>query len=307
MLSLKQRTVKQAIKLSGIGLHSGKTLHLNIIPASENFGIQFCRVDLPQKPMIPAHANQIHSTDLNTTIAVSADPSSPRVATIEHLMAAFAGLEIDNVLVEINGPEIPVMDGSAAPFVEAILDVGITEQNAKRSYYIVKDTFELRQADKWIRIEPARYTSYEMAIDFRSQVIGQQSLRVDWTSVEALESIFLSRTFCHVNDVNAMRKAGLALGGSLENAIVVSDSEVMNPEGLRFDDEFVRHKMLDCIGDLTLMGAPLIGKITAYKSGHGLHAAFMKALWQIRLEKLTLVEPERPRENNPPISIAHLA
>lgn len=285
MKSPYQNTVARRVDVQGIGLHSGRTVRVEILPAEVGSGIVFKRVDLPGSPTIPAHVNNILATDLNTTIGIG----DVKIATIEHLMAAFAGLGIDNALVKLDGAEVPVMDGSAAPFVEAIRSVGMTQQNDIRKLFVVRDTFELRQGDKWIKIEAADLTSYSMYIDFRSKAIGQQSYEMHWT-MSSFDSIFSSRTFCHVNDVNAMRKAGLALGGSLENAVVVSDDEVLNPDGLRSSDEFVRHKLLDCVGDLALLGAPLIGKVSAYKSGHGLHAGFMKALWQRRSEFLSVVE-----------------
>lgn len=280
-----QQTIARRVDLSGVGLHSGRIVRIEILPGDVNSGIIFKRTDILGTPAVAAHVSNIQSTDLNTTIGIG----EVRISTIEHLMAAFAGLGIDNAIVKIDGPEVPVMDGSAAPFVDAILAAGILPQSAARRMFIVRDSFELRQGDKWIKVEPADVTTYAMAIEFKSQAIGKQSCEIEWTE-GSFEQIFDSRTFCHVNDVTAMRKAGLALGGSLENAIVVSDDEVLNPEGLRYDDEFVRHKLLDCIGDLALLGAPLIGKITASKSGHGLHAGFMKALWQKRSEVLAVVE-----------------
>ena len=280
-----QHTVARKIEISGVGLHSGRSVQLEILPANPGTGILFKRVDILGTPSVGAHVSNIMSTDLNTTIGTG----DVRISTIEHLMAAFVGLGIDNAIVKINGPEIPIMDGSSQPFVESILSAGIVTQAAGRRAFVVRDTFELRQGDKWIRIEPADETSYSMMIDFGSQVIGQQSVEVGASRSEFMELCY-SRTFCHVNDVTAMRKAGLALGGSLENAVVVSDTEVLNPHGLRCSDEFVRHKLLDCIGDLALLGAPLIGRIVASKSGHGLHAAFMKALWQRRGDVLAVLE-----------------
>lgn len=280
-----QQTVACRIDLSGVGLHSGRVVHLEILPADIGTGIVFKRVDLLGAPSIPAHVNNIQSTDLNTTIGVG----EARVSTIEHLMAAFAGLGIDNAIVKVDGPEVPVMDGSAEPFVEAILAAGIVPQGAQRRLLIVREAFELRQGDKWIKVEPADETTFTMNIEFKSKAIGKQVVEFRWQH-DSLESIFASRTFCHMNDVQAMRKVGLALGGSLENAVVVSDEEVLNPEGLRADDEFVRHKLLDCIGDLALLGAPIVGRVTASKSGHGLHAGFMKALWHKRSEVLAVVE-----------------
>jgi UDP-3-O-[3-hydroxymyristoyl] N-acetylglucosamine deacetylase len=285
MASNKQHTVARKVQLSGIALHSGKVVRLEIHPAAVNTGIIFKRVDLPGMPSVLAHVSNIQSTDLNTTVAMG----DAKVATIEHLMAAFAGLGVDNALVKIDGPEVPVMDGSAAPFIERILSAGLSVQNAQRKYFVVREAFEFRSGDKWIKVEPSDATEFEMHIDFKSLVIGRQSFGFAFGR-ESFLKIAGCRTFCHVNDVNAMRRAGLALGGSLENAIVVSDDEVLNPEGLRFKDEFVRHKLLDCVGDLYLLGGPIIGKISAYKSGHGLHAGFMRAVWAHRDEVLSVVE-----------------
>lgn len=285
MNSHKQHTIARRIEVSGIGLHSGKVVRIEILPAAINTGIVFKRVDLPGTPTVQAHVNNIQSTDLNTTIA----HGNAKVATIEHLMAAFAGLGVDNALVKIDGPEVPVMDGSAAPFVEKILAGGISSQEAQRKYFVVREAFEFRMGDKWIKVEPSDVTSFEMEIEFKSKAIGRQSFGFVLDRDSFLE-VSGCRTFCHVNDVNAMRKAGLALGGSLDNAVVVSDDEVLNPEGLRCSDEFVRHKLLDCVGDLSLLGGLIVGRITASKSGHGLHAAFMKAIWSRRNEVLSTVE-----------------
>ncbi len=285
MISNKQHTVARRVEVSGVALHTGKVVRIEILPSAINSGIVFKRVDLPGSPTVPAHLSNILSTDLNTTIG----HGEVKISTIEHLMAAFAGLGIDNALVKIDGPEVPVMDGSAAPFVARILSAGISAQDAQRRYFVVRQAFEFRISDKWIKIEPSDVTSFGMQIDFKSKAIGRQSFSFNLDRDSFLE-IAGCRTFCHENDVSAMRKAGLALGGSLENAIVVSDDEVLNPEGLRVDNEFVRHKLLDCLGDLSLLGGPLVGKITASKSGHALHAAFMKELWARRHELLTTVE-----------------
>lgn len=285
MTSNNQHTVARRVEVSGVALHSGKVVRIEILPSAINSGIVFKRVDLPGTPSVPAHLSNILSTDLNTTIG----HGEVKISTIEHLMAAFAGLGIDNALVKIDGSEVPVMDGSAHPFVTRILAAGISTQDAQRRYFVVRQAFEFKMGDKWIKIEPAEVTSFAMEIDFTSKAIGRQSFSFNLDRDSFLE-IAGSRTFCHENDISAMRKAGLAIGGSLENAIVVSDDEVLNPEGLRFDNEFVRHKLLDCVGDLSLLGGPLVGKITASKSGHGLHAAFMKALWVRRQELLTTVE-----------------
>ncbi len=285
MLAQKQHTVARRVEVSGIALHSGRMVRLEILPAAINTGIVFKRVDLPGSPSVLAHVSNIQSTDLNTTISCG----EAKVSTIEHLMAAFAGLGIDNALVKIDGPEVPVMDGSAAPFVDRIIAAGMSAQDARRRYFVVRESFEFQLGDKWIKVEPCDVARFEMEIEFKSKVIGRQSFGFEMDRESFIE-LSGSRTFCHVNDVNAMRKAGLALGGSLENAVVVSDDEVLNPEGLRHDLEFVRHKLLDCVGDLSLLGAPILGRIVAYKSGHGLHAAFMKAVWAHRQELLAVVE-----------------
>jgi UDP-3-O-[3-hydroxymyristoyl] N-acetylglucosamine deacetylase len=292
MQSNKQHTVARRVEVSGVALHSGKVVRIEILPSAINSGILFKRVDLPGSPTVAAHLSNIQSTDLNTTIG----QGDVKVSTIEHLMAAFAGLGIDNALVKIDGPEVPVMDGSAAPFVSRILAAGISTQDAQRRYFVVRQAFTFQMGDKWIKIEPSDTTSFAMEINFKSKVIGRQSFGFSMDLDSFLE-IAGSRTFCHENDVSAMRKAGLAIGGSLENAIVVSDDEVLNPEGLRFDNEFVRHKILDCVGDLSLLGGPIVGKVTASKSGHGLHAAFMKELWARRHEFLTIVEDMGVRRN----------
>jgi UDP-3-O-[3-hydroxymyristoyl] N-acetylglucosamine deacetylase len=292
MISEKQHTVARRMEVSGIALHSGKVVRIEILPAAINTGIVFKRVDLPGMPSVLAHVSNIQSTDLNTTIA----RGDAKESTIEHLMAAFSGLGIDNALVKIDGPEVPVMDGSAAPFVDRILVAGISAQEAQRRYFVVREAFEFQMGDKWIRVEPSDVTRFEMEIDFKSKAIGRQSFGFDMDR-EAFIGLSGSRTFCHVNDVNAMRKAGLALGGSLDNAVVVSDDEVLNPGGLRYDNEFVRHKLLDCVGDLSLLGGPIIGRIVAYKSGHGLHAAFMKAIWSHRNKLLAVVEDLGVRRN----------
>ena len=285
MIQVYQNTIARRVEICGVGLHSGRSIRVELLPAEVGTGVVFKRVDLVGHPTVAAHVSSIMATDLNTTIGVG----SVRIATIEHLMAALAGLSIDNVLVKLDGPEVPVMDGSAITFVEKILEAGIASQDRPRRLYVVREPFSFQQGDKWIKIEPSDYISYSMQIDFKSRVIGRQSYEMLWEQ-KSIEQIYSSRTFCHLNDVNAMRVAGLALGGSLENAVVVSDEAVLNSEGLRFHDEFVRHKLLDCIGDLYLLGGPIVGKISAYKSGHGLHAGFMKALWARRAELLSTVE-----------------
>jgi UDP-3-O-[3-hydroxymyristoyl] N-acetylglucosamine deacetylase len=281
-----QKTINQKIVLTGKGLHTGRVVRMEIIPAEVNTGIVFQRTDHPHAAQVSALAQNISSTDLCTTIG----SSFSAVGTIEHLMAAFAGLGIDNVVVKLNAPEVPIMDGSSQPFVTEFLRVGLRDQKVGKKFYAVKEAFEVKLGDKYILVEPAKHTTFQCSIDFSGSFIGKQTAEFIFTPEEFIK-LCQARTFCHVNEVNALRAAGLALGGSLENAVVVTDSGVLNEEGLRTEDEFVRHKILDCIGDLALLGAPLIGKITIHKSGHSLHAKFMNELLLQKDKYLTVVEP----------------
>ncbi len=280
-----QHTVASKITLSGRGLHSGRLVRMEILPAAANTGIVFQRTDIPNSVAVEAQPYNITSTDLSTTVG----SGSNAVSTIEHLMAAFAGLEVDNALVKVNAPEIPIMDGSSTEFVDAIMRAGIKRLGFVRRQYVVRRAFEVRQDDRFIRIEPARRTKFKCSIDFKSKVIGSQSIEWSMGRDEFLQ-LANARTFCHINEVNAMRQVGLAQGGSLENAIVVTDTGVMNSEGLRGQDEFVRHKLLDCIGDLAILGAPLVGLITVHKPGHALHAQFMVELLKQKSQVLSILD-----------------
>ena len=280
-----QSTVRRKVKFVGMGLHTGRPVMLEILPAAAGTGIVFQRTDSATAVATPATIAHVANTELSTTIGVGASS----VSTIEHLMAAFSGLGIDNALVRIDGPEVPILDGSAAPFVDKLLAAGLTKVEGVRKLLLVKDTFEVRDQGRLMRIEPSTRLRFHSEIDFASQAIGRQALDFTFSRSSFLE-LCESRTFCHVKEVEAMRAVGLALGGSLENAVVVTDTDVMNAEGLRSPDEFVRHKLLDCIGDLALLGAPLVGHITTVKAGHGLHARFMQELMSRQSELLTVVE-----------------
>ena len=264
---------------------------MEVIPAPADTGIVFERVDLPGTPSIKAVASQITSTELSTTIGQGA----VTVSTIEHLMAAFAGLGIENAIVRVDANELPIMDGSAAPFVEGLIAAGLSKVDGFRRVFVVKKAFEVRDGDRLVRVEPADVTSFDCEVEYRSAAIGRQTLDVELTPSRFLD-LCGARTFCHLGEVEAMRAQGLALGGSLENAVVVTDTSVVNSDGLRYADEAVRHKILDCIGDLALLGAPLIGRITLVKNGHGLHARFMKELLARRDELLAVVEVGAFRE-----------
>jgi UDP-3-O-[3-hydroxymyristoyl] N-acetylglucosamine deacetylase len=255
------------------------------MPAGAGNGIVFHRTDDVKAMPVAANPTNISATNLSTTIGNGIN----RVATIEHLMAAFAGLGIDNATVQIDGPEVPILDGSSAPFVDAIQAVGVRRLEKNRKMLIVKKAFEVRDGEHSIRIEPCDKLTFVCEIEYASQAIGNQSLEFDFSRSGFME-LCNARTFCHIAEVEAMRKNGLALGGSLENAVVVDDKKVMNAEGLRGRDEFVRHKLLDCIGDLALLGSSLVGKVTTHKSGHSLHAKFTKELWSKREEYLAVIE-----------------
>lgn len=246
---------------------------MEVLPASAGTGIVFHRTDSQLSEPVLAHAYNISSTALSTTIGhgVSA------VSTIEHIMAALAGLEVSNAIIQLDGPEVPIMDGSSAPFVRKILAAGIKELSAIQKVYRVKRPFELRQGDQFIRIEPSASPSIRCTIDFPFKVIGKQTLEYSPSAKDFLK-ISDARTFCHMRDVSSMKEKGLALGGSLENALVISDEGLVNDGGLRSKHEFVEHKLLDLIGDLALLGAPLQGDILVNKPGHSLHAKFTKAL-----------------------------
>lgn len=269
-MNLSQKTIGKKATFKGKALHSGRLVLTEVYPAAPHTGIVFHRNDSVHARPVPACARFITSTDLSTTIGQGASS----VATVEHLMAAFAGLGIDNAVVRLNGPELPILDGSAAPFVKGLLEAGLDEQKVPRRMIKVRKPVELRHGDQYIRLTPAPESRIQCSIDFAGKVIGYQSIRIN-SSLEDFLGVSQARTFCHINDVHAMRQQGLALGGSLENAVVVSDSGILNEEGLRTEDEFVRHKLLDLIGDLYLLGGPLLGQITVHKPGHTLHSELM--------------------------------
>ena len=282
-----QGTITKTLKFAGVGLHSGSLIDLEISPAAPNTGIIFQRSDLDEAPLIAAHPFNVSSTTLCTTIG----ENEWKIATIEHLMAAFSGLGIDNAYVKVSGPEIPILDGSSAPFYDAISSTGVEVQNAPRRLFIVKKPLELRVDDQWIKVEPSQACLEILStIDFQnSQAIGKQTFHYQH-SFENFSELVEARTFCHIEDVNAMRSVGLAKGGSLDNAVVVNNESVINAEGLRFDNEFVRHKVLDCVGDLAMIGGRLIGKVSMYKGGHTLHVELAKKLLAEHQEYLSIVE-----------------
>jgi UDP-3-O-[3-hydroxymyristoyl] N-acetylglucosamine deacetylase len=273
---IQQRTLKTSVKTTGVGLHTGARVDLVLRPAPPDAGIVFHRSDLARSPAIPADALHVGDTRLSSTL--KQDGAS--VSTVEHIMSALAGLGVDNLHVDVAGPEIPIMDGSAGPFVFLLQSAGIVEQDAPKRYLRIVETVEVRDGDKWARFDPFNGFKLDFTIDFPHPVFGTENRHViiDFAEHSYVKEVARARTFGFMQDVEAMRAAGLGLGGSLQNAIVLDEYRVLNAEGLRYDNEFVRHKVLDAIGDLYLLGHPLIGQYTAYKSGHALNNALARAL-----------------------------
>jgi UDP-3-O-[3-hydroxymyristoyl] N-acetylglucosamine deacetylase len=273
---LKQRTLKNKIKSTGVGLHTGVRVELMLRPAPPNTGIVFHRTDMPKPVTIVADARNVGDTRLSSSL----EKDGVRISTVEHLMSALAGLGIDNLHVDVAGPEIPIMDGSAGPFVFLLQSAGIVEQSAPKRYLRIKSTVEARQDDKWARFEPHFGFTLDFTIDFPHPVFGSENrhVAIDFAEHSYIKEVSRARTFGFMQDVEALRAAGLILGGNLQNAIVLDETRILNSEGLRYDNEFAKHKVLDAIGDLYLLGHPLIGKYTAYKSGHGLNNALSRAL-----------------------------
>ncbi|HEY7904798.1 MAG TPA: UDP-3-O-acyl-N-acetylglucosamine deacetylase [Casimicrobiaceae bacterium] len=273
---LKQRTLKTATRTTGVGLHTGARVELALRPAPVDHGIVFHRPDLPGAPAIAGHAANVGDTRLSSTLR----DGVASVSTVEHLMSALAGLGIDNLDVDVAGPELPIMDGSAGPFVFLLQSAGVVEQNAPKKYLRVTRPIEARDGDKWARFDPFAGFRLDFGIDFPHPVFGSENRHVvvDFAEHSYVREIARARTFGFMQDVEAMRAAGLGLGGSLQTAIVLDETKVLNSEGLRFDNEFVRHKVLDAIGDLYLLGHPLIGQYSAFKTGHALNNKVARAL-----------------------------
>jgi UDP-3-O-[3-hydroxymyristoyl] N-acetylglucosamine deacetylase len=273
---IKQRTLKNVIRATGVGLHSGDTVYLTLRPAAPNTGIIFRRVDLDPVVEIKAKAVNVGETALSTTLV----QHGQRVSTVEHLLSAFAGLGIDNAYIELNAPEVPIMDGSAGPFVFLVQSAGIEEQNAPKQFIRIKKTVILEDGDKWAKFEPFEGFKVSFSIDFEHPAFKgrPQQVDVDFSSTSFVREVSRARTFGFMKDIEKLRENNLALGGSLDNAIVVDDYRVMNEDGLRYEDEFVRHKVLDAIGDLYLLGHSLIGSFSGHKSGHEVNNKLLRKL-----------------------------
>ena len=273
---LRQRSLKSAVSASGVGLHTGQKVRLTLRPAPPDTGIVFRRVDLPSPVDIPARADLVGETRLSSCLV----HGGAKVYTVEHLMSALGGLGIDNLYADLDASELPIMDGSASPFVLLIQQAGIEVQAAPKRFLRVKRRVEVRDGDKWARLDPFDGYKLSFSIEFRHPVIERstQSVEVNFAETSYLKEIARARTFGFMHEVEDLRDSGLALGGGLDNAVVLDEYRVLNAEGLRFADEFIRHKLLDAIGDLYLLGKPLLGAFAAHKSGHALNNKLLRAL-----------------------------
>ena len=281
---LQQRTLKSITRAVGVGLHSGQKVEMTLRPAAPDTGIVFRRVDLPQPVDIPATASSVSDTRMNSTISSGGDPGGPKVQTIEHLMSACAGLGIDNLVVDMTADEVPILDGSSASFVFLLQSAGIALQDAPKRFVRVLKPIEVRRGEgaslAWARLEPYHGFRLTFEIEFNHPAVdatGQQ-VSFDMGGGKYKSDIARARTFGFTKDVELMRSRGLTMGASMENAIVVDESRVLNADGLRYDDEFVKHKILDAIGDLFVVGHPLLASYTAYKSGHAMNNQLLRAL-----------------------------
>jgi UDP-3-O-[3-hydroxymyristoyl] N-acetylglucosamine deacetylase len=272
-----QRTLKQPITATGVGLHSGERVKLTLLPAAPDTGIVFRRTDLPESVDVKVHPDLVNDTRLSSTLVTD---TGVRVGTIEHLMSAFAGLGLDNLVVEVTAAEMPIMDGSAAPFIFLLQSAGIVDQPAAKTFIRVKQPVEVVEGDKWVRLEPHDGFKVTLSIEFNHPAFNRapQTVEIDFAQRSYIDEISRARTFGFMHEVEYMRNHGLGLGGSLDNAIVIDDEYVLNPEGLRFADEFVRHKILDAIGDLYVLGHPLIAAFSGHKSGHAMNNKLLRQL-----------------------------
>ncbi|MFY9317407.1 MAG: UDP-3-O-acyl-N-acetylglucosamine deacetylase [Burkholderiales bacterium] len=273
---LRQRTLKSLVGATGVGLHTGQKVRMSLRPAQPDTGIVFRRTDLAQPVEVPARADLVGETRLCSCLV----RGEVKVYTIEHLMSAFSGLGVDNAYVDLDGPEVPIMDGSAAPFALLIQQAGIEEQGAPKRFLRVKKRIEARDGDKWAVLEPYEGFRLAFSIVYKHPVIEKSntSLTVDFATTSYLKEVARARTYGFMHEVEDLRNVGLALGGGLENAVVLDEHRVLNAEGLRFGDEFIRHKILDAIGDLYLLGRPFLAAFSAHKSGHSLNNRLLRAL-----------------------------
>jgi UDP-3-O-[3-hydroxymyristoyl] N-acetylglucosamine deacetylase len=288
----RQRTFKQRVSLEGVGLHTGAKVRVTLAPEPADSGISFVLIDSSPAVEIPALSAYVVDTTMNTSLG----RDGARVGTVEHLMAALAGCGIDNARIEVEGPEVPIVDGSSEPFVALVRQAGIHEQRAIRRFLMVRRPVIVTDGDKLARLSPARGKfSISYTVDFQHPLISDQCCKLEMTEKSFQKEIARARTFGFKRDVERLHRAGLARGGTLDNAVVVDDFNILNPEGLRFPDEFVRHKILDALGDLSLIGMPIIGHFTAVKSGHALNNQLVRKLLA-EADACEVVQPEAADE-----------
>ncbi len=296
-MHFQQRTITKPANCTGVGIHSGKEVNLSIKPAPPNHGIKFIRKDLLNCPVISAHFNMVVDTSLATVIGYEGFI----VSTIEHLMASFAGLSIDNALVEVDSYEMPIMDGSAGPFTSMIKSAGIKELDAPRYFFIVKEPIELIEEGKMVGIYPCSTYKITCTIEYDHPLINEQSYSVDVSDHVWERDISKARTFGFLHEYEYLKRYGLARGVTLENVIAIDDKDVLNEGGLRFQDEFVRHKILDCIGDFSLLGMPILGHVVAKKAGHAFNHSFLKKFFAEKESWETRTIDARRRQSDEPV------
>ncbi len=274
---VRQRTIKQAIRASGIGLHSGRKVFMSLLPAGPNTGIVFRRTDLPGSIEVPADAQLLREAVMCSTLVAD---DGTKIMTIEHLMSAFAGLGIDNCRVELSSAEVPIMDGSSGPFVFLIQSAGIHEQAAPKRFLRIKQPVQIQDGDKWARFEPFEGFRLSFSIDFKHPVFkhSAQQAVIEFSTANYVREVSRARTFGFMRELDTLRANNLGLGASLDNVVALDEYRVVNADGLRYEDEFVRHKILDAVGDLYLLGYPVVGAYTAYKSGHALNNKLVRAV-----------------------------
>jgi UDP-3-O-[3-hydroxymyristoyl] N-acetylglucosamine deacetylase len=273
---IRQRTLKNIIRATGVGLHTGEKVFLTLKPAPVNTGIVFRRVDLKVPVEIAARAENVGDTRLSTTLV----KKGVRISTVEHILSALAGLGIDNIYIEVSASEVPIMDGSAGPYVFLIQSAGIEEQKAPKTYLRIKQPVQVELADKWARFEPFNGFKVAIKIDFNHPVVKRtpNQVEIDFSKTSFIKEVSRARTFGFVQDIEKLRENKLALGGTLDNAVVMDDYRILNEDGLRYEDEFVKHKVLDAIGDIYLLGHSLIGAFKGYKAGHEINNMLLRAL-----------------------------
>ncbi|GAA5139216.1 UDP-3-O-acyl-N-acetylglucosamine deacetylase [Thalassotalea piscium] len=276
---IKQRTIKESVSAIGVGLHKGEKVQLTLRPAAPNTGIVFRRVDLDPVVDIKATPEAVGETTMCTCLV---NGQGVKISTVEHLLAAVAGMGIDNLIIDVDSPEIPIMDGSSLPFVYLLQSVGIETSNVAKRFIRIKKTIRVEEGDKWAELKPYEGFRVNFAIDFDHPVIAKtgQFMSMDLSSCSFIKEISRARTFGFVKDIELLRSHNLALGGSLENAIVLDEYRMLNPDELRYDDEFVKHKILDAIGDLYMCGSSILGELNAYKSGHALNNILLREVFK---------------------------